>query len=98
METKTSLEVLVTLHDETLFKLLEAKAMVKAQSKVDPDRIVKEVMDAKTMQIRGVTAREILAKNTEAASSLEGLLEAIKEMIEEEKGNQPQQKKTGVEK
>lgn len=99
MQIKTQLETLTELRNETLWKLLEAKATLRAQSKTaaeDPTLVVKEVMDPRSMQPRQVLIGEMVQKNTEAVRSWETQLWAIDEMLaEEEKKPKPP---AGVEK
>jgi hypothetical protein len=99
METKTRQQTLVELRNETLYKLIEAQATLRAQSKAaekDPTKVVKEVMDPRTMQPRQVLIGEMVAKNKEAAESWQMQLEALDEMIAEEaKAEDP--KAVGVE-
>lgn len=88
MEPKTRQQTLTELRDETQYKLLEATAMLRSQQKVaakDPQKVVKEVMDTKTMQPRAITITEMVTRNTEAVESLQGLLQELDLMLEEEK-------------
>lgn len=75
------------LRNETLWKLCEAEAMLRSQvktAKAEPGKVLKKVMDPEQMQVRAITIEEMVAKNTEAVTSLRNLLETMDEMLEEE--------------
>lgn len=98
MEKKSRLTTLVEIYNETLWKLLEAQATLRAQqsvAKAEPTKVVKEVMDPKTMQVRQVLIGEMVQKNQEAVESWTIQLAEVEAMLNEEV--QPQ-KPVGVEK
>jgi len=98
MEKKSRLTTLTEIYNETLWKLLEATATYRAQDKVmakEPGKVIKEVMDPKTMQIRKVTIEEMVQKNREAVESWTIQIAEVEAMLNEEA--QPQ-KPVGVEK
>lgn len=79
---------MIEARDQTCYKLVEAEAMWSSQVKiaeVDPTRVVKEVMDSRTMQFKVITVREMADKNEKAVESLRDLLAEFDLMIEEEK-------------
>lgn len=87
MEPKTRQATLIELHDQTLWKLLEATAMVRVQQKEaaqHPEKVIKEIMDPRTMQMRGITITEMLGKNMEAKESMQNLLTEIEAMMQED--------------
>lgn len=88
MEEKTRLETLVSLRNEQLELVLNREASIRMLTglmKEDPDRVLTTSPNLDTMQPEAITVRKRMKQMTEAMEFDQARLDALEEMIREER-------------